>query len=276
MTTTISRQIRIAVGALAGVGAALCTACSSGSTHHGGLPSPAVHKQALTMTDSATASTIPPTSEVPGPTGDTGPGSGSGTKLDDAGGSTDPGSPSVLGTYNGTWTVTVTNYDYCATGTLQADGTASGSFAGQLVVVAPHTDGATTESNPFGFVFQGGDLQHSGSISLASGIVVTTDDPDSTGNPNVLLQYWSVQQSGDQVQATLTDPHQNEGAAYNDIWLDRLLVPCRPELGTLGAFPLVIAPGATITGTIGGGHVQLTMQAQTVDGSATFTAEFTS
>ncbi len=191
----------------------------------------------------------------------------------------DPGAADAsveYGDFQGSWTVSITRYDYCATGTAQASGTQSVTLAADLLIEASKDTGEVTETNPFSFILQAGNLTENGSATLASALVAGGLTPDSEGNDEALIQYWSFQQSGDEVTGTLNDADGGVDGYYNDLNLDKQLVPCRPDLGTLDAFPLAMADGTTMTGTISDGHVDLVIQGETTDGSAAFTAEFTS
>ncbi|GGK81761.1 hypothetical protein [Mangrovihabitans endophyticus] len=115
------------------------------------------------------------------------------------------------------------------------------------------------EDNPVQMVLTTSDLGALGALSLHS-----AQSFDTTSG-RVLLTYWRVRLSGTTLSAELTDPHLSEAAALNVFNGQRLLVPCRPEMGSLPPWPIPLDVGSALTGTIADGRVRLQLTSVSTD-----------
>jgi len=168
--------------------------------------------------------------------------------------------------YAGTMQIELAYYDYCQTldGNLGYAGSATYQMPAEVYLNPPAAHGGLQERSPFNLI-AASQLGNEGSLLLVSAQVVT----DPTDGRSALIDYWDIDQSGDQVDGVLTDRW--PGLVLNTIDTTQLLVPCRPELGS---FPMSdsIAEGAQLSGSIGDGGVHLEVLAQSYDREVRFRA----
>ncbi|SDT82229.1 hypothetical protein SAMN05216371_7040 [Streptomyces sp. TLI_053] len=174
------------------------------------------------------------------------------------------------GQYRGTARVTVQLYDYCSLdGARRPAGSQTYSMATTLSVERPREAGGQRESNPFALVISVGPPGQTGAVGLGTSVAV------ATGSGQLLLTYWKLSWDSGTLRGQLTDNHVREAAALNLINWATLLVPCRPELGTLpGGMPHSVAVGASLSGKLTATSTSLTAKGASDDGLVEFTFEF--
>ncbi|MFE6745115.1 hypothetical protein ACFVGM_04620 [Kitasatospora purpeofusca] len=172
--------------------------------------------------------------------------------------------------YQGTARVTVQLYDYCSlNGARRPAGSQTYSMATSLTVERPREAGGLRESNPFALVLSVGPPAQTGAVTLGSSVAVAA----SSGQ--LLLTYWKLSWDNGTLRGQLTDNHVREAAALNLVNWATLLVPCRPELGTLpGGMPHSVAVGATLSGQLTATGTSLTAKGASDDGLVEFAFEF--
>ncbi len=151
--------------------------------------------------------------------------------------------------YTGQAEITVAQFGYCGFSSEPAPiGQRSFTAPVTLVVAdqAADSDGGA-EQNPVHFTFQTDQQGPTGAWSITTGLVATTP---TTGR-DLAVQYWTDEYdpATGRLTARLTDDHVEESLAYNLVNVEQLLVPCRPELGTI---PMVAAmgEGSELVGTL--------------------------
>ena len=125
------------------------------------------------------------------------------------------------------------------------------------------------ESGPYNLVVSANPGNEAG-ITTASATVAT----DPNGAP-VLFEYWKTNVQGSNIQAELVESWRSAGLAANIFPTDRLIVPCRPELGLLPRSIQTINEGARMQGTITDQQVDLTITGETFDKERRFEARVT-
>lgn len=173
---------------------------------------------------------------------------------------------SIQGDYQGTMQIEIAYYDYCQTSDLTLAYAGSGTYEMpvEVYVNPPAAVSGLTERSPFNLIVSS-ELGQEGSILLVSGTVVT----DPRDGRSALFDYWNIDQSGDDFSGVLTDRW--PGVAYNQISSTSLLVPCRPELGTLASTD-TIAEGAQLAGRFTDDGLQIEILAQSYDTELRFHA----
>jgi hypothetical protein len=151
--------------------------------------------------------------------------------------------------YAGQAEITVAQYGYCGFSSEPAPiGQRTFTAPVTLVVADPAADSdGGAEQNPVHFTLQTDQQGPTGAWSITTGLVATTP---TTGR-DLAVQYWTDEYdpASGRLAARLTDDHVEEALAYNLVNVEQLLVPCRPELGTI---PMVAAmgEGSELAGTL--------------------------
>ena len=133
-----------------------------------------------------------------------------------------------------------------------------------VYVGARQTDGDAVEQNPYSLSLAS-QQGYEGAITLASASVFTT--PETARK--VLLTYWSLRATGDQVSGRLVESHKDEAAVLNVLSTSSPLVPCRPSLGTIPQ-ELTIHEGATLSGSISSSRASLRIVGVSYDATREF------
>ncbi|MFD8696440.1 hypothetical protein [Kitasatospora purpeofusca] len=174
------------------------------------------------------------------------------------------------GQYQGTTRVTVQLYDYCSlNGARRPAGSQTYSMPTTLTVTRPREAGGLRENNPFALLLSVGQPTQTGAFTLGTSAAVAA----SAGQ--LLLTYWQLSWDNGNLRGQLTDTHAREAAALNLVNWATLLVPCRPELGTLpGGMPHSVAVGASLSGQLTAAGTSLTAKGASDDGLVEFAFEF--
>jgi hypothetical protein len=176
--------------------------------------------------------------------------------------------------YRGTLRITVGYWGYSCPYrgdlTLRFQKTRTYTMPVRVIRNPPAGVGVVRERNPFNFLISADPLREGG-ITLASATV--TADP-SDGDLT-LFEYWRSTLQGSSIAGWLVRSWRQAGLALNVFSTDRLIVPCRPELGTLPKTFQTIKEGARLTGTFTDRRVELTVTGQTFDRERRFTARIT-
>jgi hypothetical protein len=179
------------------------------------------------------------------------------------------GASPLLGDYAGRATVEIAYYDYCQTydGNLGYAGTRTYDVAADVFLNPPAEDDGVRERSPFNLIAatEGG---VEGAITVMSAQVVT----DTRDGRSALFDYWDITERDGAIEGVLTDRW--PGVAINTIQTSSLLVPCRPELGTLYSTD-TIAEGATLAGRVGGDEIDLDLIGQSLDRERRFRVRLT-
>ncbi|CAN3978754.1 hypothetical protein [Kitasatospora purpeofusca] len=172
--------------------------------------------------------------------------------------------------YQGTTRVTVQLYDYCSpNGARRPAGSQTYSMPTSLTVERPREAGGLRENNPFALVLSVGQPSQTGAFTLGTSVTV------AAGSGQLLLTYWKLSWDSGTLRGQLTDNHVREAAALNLVNWATLLVPCRPELGTLpGGMPHSVAVGASLSGKLTATSTSLTAKGASDDGLVEFAFEF--
>ena len=174
----------------------------------------------------------------------------------------------ALDTVNGSATVAVNVYDLCGPGgQRRLIEQTSYQAPAQLSLGRRLSVGNQVEPNPVSLALTVGDVGTAGAISIRSALVFDVGGP-------LLLTYWHLTASGNQLTGQLVDTHEREAAAANLFNEQRLLVPCRPELGQLPPWPSPLGTGTNLAGAGGSGHANLTVNGGTTDGFIEFQLRF--
>ncbi|WP_051742497.1 hypothetical protein [Kitasatospora sp. MBT66] len=174
------------------------------------------------------------------------------------------------GLYRGTAQVTVQLYDYCSlNGARRPAGSQTYSMPTTLTVARPREAGGLRENNPFALLLSVGQPTQTGAFTLGTSAAV------AAGAGQLLLTYWQLSWDNGTLRGQLTDTHAREAAALNLVNWATLLVPCRPELGTLpGGMPHSVAVGASLSGQLTAAGTSLTAKGASDDGLVEFAFEF--
>lgn len=169
--------------------------------------------------------------------------------------------------YAGTMQLEIAYYDYCQTydGNLGYAGSAEYGMEVEVFIGPPAEHEGVRERSPFNLLV-GSETGREGTIQLWSAQVLT----DVSDSDSVLFDYWDISRQGDEVSGVLTDRWAGL-PPYNYIEGSQLLVPCRPELGTLVQRDS-IAEGTELTGTVTADRVELEVVAQSLDRESRFRA----
>jgi hypothetical protein len=167
---------------------------------------------------------------------------------------------------NGTATLTVTTYDFCGPGAQRRQ---AGQNTYQLAAQFEITAAKAGENNPFSLFFSAGAAGATGSIELHSSTTVAAP------SGSLALTYWQLSTDGTNLSGVLTDAHTAEAAAANLFNTSQPLVACRPELGQLGAWPVALATGSRLQGTVTGTGVTLDFSGTTTDTLAEIQLHYT-
>jgi hypothetical protein len=156
--------------------------------------------------------------------------------------------------------IKIAYYDYCQTydGNLEYAGSAEYEMDAEVFVNPPAEQDGVRERSPFNLLV-GSETGVEGTIQLWSALVLT----DVSDGRSVLFDYWDIDREGDDLSGVLTDRWAGL-PTYNYIEATQLLVPCRPELGTLVQRD-AIAEGAELTGTLTDDGVTIEVFAQSLD-----------
>jgi hypothetical protein len=176
-------------------------------------------------------------------------------------------------TYEGTLSITVDYYGYdCQLRDLDLHplGTRTYEMPVQVVRGARAEVEGVRESGPFNLVV-GADPGNEAGITIVSATVAA--DP-RTGE-RTLFEYWRLSGDESEVEGELVQSWRQAGLAANVFPTDRLIVPCRPDLGLLLKSIQTIDEGARLTGTITDDRADLTIEGQTFDHERRFTARIT-
>jgi hypothetical protein len=170
------------------------------------------------------------------------------------------------GNYAGTMSIEVAYYDYCQTadGNLGFARSAKYQMAAQVFVNRRAENAGVVERSPFNLIV-GTQVGVEASILLMSAQVVT----DTRDGRSALIDYWDIDQHGDQITGALTDHW--PGLSYNSIDTQQLLVPCQPNLGAL-TLSDPIAEGAQLAGTVTKDRITLQLVGQSLDREERFRA----
>ncbi len=182
-------------------------------------------------------------------------------------------SSSVLGTYSGTATVTLTTYDYCGGqfgGERREVGTQTYTLPGRMILDRPKSDGTMQESNSFDLMLDLGTSGSAGSFALGSALTVAAP------GGSLLLQYWNLGGDASSFSGTLEETHRAEAAAANQFWGVKLIIACRPSMGNMPPMPSAISAGARLSGHADGSSGDLSLAGATDDGNFEFTVDFQS
>jgi hypothetical protein len=169
--------------------------------------------------------------------------------------------------YSGTMSIEIAYYDYCQTydGNLGFAGSAEYKMAAEVFIQPPAEERGVRERSPFNLLV-GSETGVEGTIQLWSAQLLT----DTRDGRSALFDYWDISQQGDEISGVLTDRWAGL-PTYNFIEATQLLIPCRPELGTLVQRDS-IAEGAELTGTVTEDRVELEVIAQSLDRELRFRA----
>jgi hypothetical protein len=174
--------------------------------------------------------------------------------------------------YQGTLRISVTYYGYdCQLRDLDLHREGERTYRMPVEVVRGQAAGAEgiRESSPFNLVVSANPGNEAG-ITTVSATVAT--------NPNgalVLFEYWKMNVQGSNVDGELVNSWRRAGLAANVFPTDRLIVPCRPELGVIPKSIQTLDEGARMRGTVTDEQVDLTITGQTFDKERRFDAQVT-
>jgi hypothetical protein len=174
--------------------------------------------------------------------------------------------------YEGTLRISVAYYGYdCQLRDLDLHRQGERTYRMPVEVVrgaAAQAEGVS-ESSPFNLVVSANPGNEAG-ITTVSATVAT----DPNGNLT-LFEYWSMNVQGSHVQGELVNSWRRAGLAANVFPTDRLVVPCRPDLGVIPKSIQTINEGAQMRGTITDEQVELEIRGETFDKERRFVAEVT-
>jgi hypothetical protein len=181
-------------------------------------------------------------------------------------------SPTGEDVYQGTLSISVDYYGYdCQLRDLDLhlEGSRTYDMPVEVVRGPPAEAEGIRESSPFNLVVSANPGNEAG-ITTVSATVAT----DPNGAP-VLFEYWRTNVNGSSIQAELVNSWRRAGLAANVFPTDRLIVPCRPELGLLPKSIQTINEGAQMEGSITDEQVELTIRGETFDKERRFVARVT-
>jgi hypothetical protein len=171
--------------------------------------------------------------------------------------------------YDGTLTIDVDYYGYdCGLADLELhlEGSRRYEMPVQVIRGPPAEAEGIRESSPYNLIVSANPGNEAG-ITTVSATVATTP----TNRP-VLFEYWRMTVQGSAVQGELVNSWRQAGVVANLFPTDRLLVPCRPELGIIPRSIQPIEEGARLDGSITDDRADLEITGQTLDHERRFTA----
>jgi hypothetical protein len=174
--------------------------------------------------------------------------------------------------YQGTLKINVAYYGYdCQLRDLDLHRQGSRTYRMPVEVVrgAPAEAEGIRESSPFNLIVSANPSNEAGITTLSATVAV-----DPNGAP-VLFEYWKMNVRGTRVRGQLAESWRRAGLAANVFPTDRLIVPCRPELGLIPKSIQTINEGARMQGTITDERANLTIRGQTFDHERRFVARVT-
>jgi hypothetical protein len=181
-----------------------------------------------------------------------------------AGASRSTGSAEIV--YRGTLKITVAYWGYdCQLRDLLLHRQKTRAYRLPVRVIrnAPANDG----SNPFNLVVSS-DVSREAGITLVSATVVANPQDGQ----RTLFEYWKLTRRGTKLSGRLKNSWRQAGIAQNVFPTDRLIVPCRPDLGTLPRSLQPVKEGAMLTGTVNARRAALTITGRTLDSERRFVA----
>jgi hypothetical protein len=174
--------------------------------------------------------------------------------------------------YQGTLRIKVDYYGYdCQLRDLDLHRQGSRTYEMPVEVVRgpPAVAEGIRESGPYNLVVSANPGNEAGITTVSATVA-----PDPNGAP-VLFEYWKTNVQGSDIQAELVNSWRRAGLAANVFPTDRLVVPCRPELGLIPKSIQTINEGARLKGSITDEQVDLTITGETFDKERRFVAEVT-
>lgn len=173
-------------------------------------------------------------------------------------------------TYRGTMAITVAYYGYdCQLRDLNLRLFGTRTYRMPVQVIRGDRAGAEglSESSPYNLIVSS-DPSNEAGITLVSATVV----PDARDGDPILFEYWKLSRQGTRIKGELVNSWRRAGIAANVFATDRLLVPCRPDLGIIPKTIQTINEGARLNGTITDSRAVLTIKGQTFDKERRFNA----
>jgi hypothetical protein len=174
--------------------------------------------------------------------------------------------------YQGTMRIKVDYYGYdCQLRDLDLHRVGSRTYDMQVEVVrgSPALAEGVQESGPYNLVVSADPGNEAGFTTVSATVA-----PDPNGAP-VLFEYWKTNVQGSEIRAELVNSWRRAGLAANVFPTDRLIVPCRPELGLIPKSIQTINEGARLEGSITDEDVDLTITGETFDKERRFVAHVT-
>lgn len=171
--------------------------------------------------------------------------------------------------YDGTLTIDVDYYGYdcqLRDTELHLEGSRRYEMPVQVIRGTPAEAEGIRESSPYNLLV-GASPGNEAGITTLSATVATTP----SGEP-VLFEYWRMSVQGSAVQGELVNSWRQAGVVANLFPTDRLIVPCRPELGIIPRSIQPIEEGARIDGSITDDRAELEITGQTTDHERRFVA----
>jgi hypothetical protein len=171
--------------------------------------------------------------------------------------------------YEGTMSIDVAYYGYdCQLRDLDLHRQGKRTYRMPVEVVrgaAAEAEGIR-ESSPFNLIVSANPGNEAGLTTVSATVSV-----DTNGNP-VLFEYWKMNVQGSRIEGELVQSWRQAGIAANVFPTDRLIVPCRPELGVIPKSIQTIDEGARMRGAITDERAELTVTGQTFDHERRFVA----
>jgi hypothetical protein len=171
--------------------------------------------------------------------------------------------------YRGTLAITVRYYGYdCRLRDLDLhlQGTRTYRMPVRVVRGAPATAEGVRESSPYNLIVSASPGNEAG-ITIVSATVA----PDARDGKPILFEYWRMT-GGSRLRGTLVNSWRRAGLAANVFPTDRLVVPCRPDLGLIPKTLQTIDEGAKLTATITDSRADVTITGRTFDHERVFVA----
>ncbi|WP_211280242.1 hypothetical protein [Streptomyces lushanensis] len=105
----------------------------------------------------------------------------------------------------------------------------------------------------------------------AFGVTSALDGTDTVDGEPVAIGYWSLSDDGSGgISGSLTDSGAAEGAALNQVFVPKPILPCSQYM----VFPYGMAPGTTLEGTVTEDSASLTLSGTSLDGTRSFSVEW--
>jgi hypothetical protein len=167
--------------------------------------------------------------------------------------------------YNGTMAIEIAYYNYCqGSGDLEFAGSRKYEMDAEVFVNPPAEDGGVEERSPFNLII-GTEPGVEGTISVVSATVARNNQTGET----VLLDYWDIDQRGDDITGEMTE--RGPISVLNSISTEQLFWPCRPDMGSM-IMPHEIDTGAELTGTVSDDDIDLELVGQSFSREVRFRA----